>query len=270
MADINPIRLWRRFLALPNESLTKTLVFAFLVTFIASVFVSVSAVTLNPFYQANLDREQRARMSGMIAALAGMSDIMSGVSVDELEVRIVDLASGTFATGVDPVSYDQREAARDPNRSLTLPEEADIAGIRQRANYAPVFILRQDQALELVVLPMRGVGYQSMLYAFLALRADGNTIAGLTFYELGETPGLGARISDPDWLALWPGKMLADENGDIRISVVRGQAQSPLEIDGISGATRTGNGVSNMLHFWLGEYGFGPFLKRLQSGTLRL
>ncbi len=270
MAEIGPIRWWRRFLVLPNDSLTKTLIFAFLVTLTASVVVSLTAVTLKPFHQANLDRERQSRMAEMIAALDGMSVTLNAVSIDKLEVRIVDLASGTFAVNIDPASYDQREAARDPSRSLTLPREADIAGIGQRANFAPVFVLRRDHKLELVIFPVRGVGYQSMLYAFLALRSDANTIAGLTFYEQGETPGLGARVTDADWQALWPGKTLADENGDIRISVVRGQSRSPLEVDGISGATRTGNGVSNMLHFWLGEYGFGPFLRRVQAGTIRL
>lgn len=270
MADFNPIRLWKRFLALPNDDLGKTLIFAFLVTSVASVIVSVAAVTLTPFYQQNLDRERQARMEEMVASLSVMSDILSELKIDDFDVRIVDLTSGTFAKDIDPTSYNQREAARDPNQSLSLPRESDIAGIRQRANFAPVYILRRDQALEMIVFPVRGVGYQSMLYAFLAIEADANTIAGLSFYEQGETPGVGARITEPDWQALWPGKTLADENGDIQISVVRGRAQGLYEVDGISGATRTGNGVSNMLHFWLGDFGFGPFLKRIQAGEIRL
>ena len=270
MVDLNPIRWWKRFLAQPNDDLGKTLIFALLVTFAASVIVSVAAVTLTPFYQENLDRERQARMEQMIASLSVMPDILRELNIDDFEVRIIDLANGTFVKDIDPISYNQREAARDPNRSLFLPRETDIASIRQRANFAPVYILYRDEALELIVLPVRGVGYQSMLYAFLALKADANTIAALSFYEQGETPGVGTRIADPDWQALWPGKTLADENGDIRISVVRGRAQGSFEVDGISGATRTGNGVSNMLRFWLGDYGFGPFLKRIQAGEIGL
>lgn len=268
MSDMNPIRWWRRLLALPNDSLTKTLVVAFLITFTASIFVSIAAVTLRPFHLANLESERQARMAAMVAALPGMGDILTGAGVDKLEVRIVDLASGEFSADIDPSTYDQREAARDPDLSSAIPDEADVAGLKQRANFAQVFVLRREGALQLVVLPVRGVGYQSMLYAYLALEADGNTIAGLTFYEQGETPGIGARIEEPEWLALWPGKALADENGEIRITVVRGEAVGPFEVDGISGATRTGNGVSNMLHFWLGDYGFGPFLARLRAGEV--
>lgn len=268
MSDLNPINWWRSLLALPNDSLTKTLVVAFLVAFTASIFVSIAAVTLRPFHVANLENERQERLAVMVAALPGMGDILTGAGVDNMEVLIVDLASGEFTPDIDPATFDQREAARDPALSSTIPSEADVAGIKQRADFAQVIILRKDGKLQLVVLPVRGVGYQSMLYAYLAIKADGNTIAGLTFYEQGETPGIGTRILEPEWLELWPGKQLADENGEIRISVVRGEAVGLFEVDGISGATRTSNGVSNMLHFWLGDYGFGPFLARLRDGEV--
>ncbi len=268
MSELNPINWWRRLLALPNDSLTKTLVMAFLVAFTASIFVSIAAVTLRPFHIANLENERQERLAAMVAALPGMGDILTGAGVDDMEAHIVDLASGYFATHIDPATFDQREAARDPALSTSIPSEADVAGIKQRADFAQVIILRKDGDLQLVVLPVRGVGYQSMLYAYLAINADGNTIAGLTFYEQGETPGIGTRILEPEWLELWPGKQLADETGEIRISVVRGEAIGLFEVDGISGATRTSNGVSNMLHFWLGDYGFGPFLARLRDGEV--
>ena len=62
---------------------------------------------------------------------------------------------------------------------------------------------------------------------------------------------------------------LADEEGNLRIAVVQGGAKQPYEVDGISGATRTGRGVANLLRFWLGELGFGPFLKRLAAGEVK-
>ncbi|MCF6343454.1 MAG: Na(+)-translocating NADH-quinone reductase subunit C [Devosiaceae bacterium] len=265
MPDLNPFNWWRRLLALPNDNLTKTLVIAFLVIFTASIIVSFTAVTLRPFHVANLEKERQASLSAIIASLPGMDNILADAGVNFIEIHVVDLASGEFATTIDPTTFDQREAARDPTLSSTIPAEADVAGIKRREDYAQVFILRKDDDIQLVVLPVRGVGYQSMLYAYLALEADINTIAGLTFYEQGETPGIGARIEEAEWLALWPGKQLADENGEIKISVVRDKAVGPFEVDGISGATRTSNGISNMLHFWLGDYGFGPFLAKLRA-----
>ena len=120
----------------------------------------------------------------------------------------------------------------------------------------------------LLVLPVRGSGYQSLIRAYLALEPDLRTVAALTVVEQGETPGLGSRIADPAWQALWAGKRIADEDGDIVIEVVRGEADGPYEVDGVTGATRTGNGITDMLHFWLGEWGYEPFLDRVATEGL--
>jgi Na+-transporting NADH:ubiquinone oxidoreductase subunit C len=99
----------------------------------------------------------------------------------------------------------------------------------------------------------------------LALEADLTTVAALTILEQGETAGLGARIEEPEWQAQWQGKQVANEEGETVIAVVRGKAANAYEVDGISGASRTGNGVTNMLRYWLGDHGFGPFLERLKQ-----
>lgn len=265
MADLNPLAWWRRFLALPNDSRTKTFGVALFVALFAAMAVSVTAVALKPRQLANLDRERQARMEAMLAAVPGMADILRA-SGGALETRLVDLESGSFVTDIEPARYDPRAAAADPERSIALPREADVAGIGRRAKLAPVYLLRRGKEVVLVVLPVYGSGYQSTIYAYLALTDDLRTVAALTVYEQGETPGLGARVVDPDWQALWPGKTIADETGAIRISVVRGQASGPYEVDGITGATHTSTGVTNMLRFWLGDHAFGPFLTKLRSG----
>ena len=117
-----------------------------------------------------------------------------------------------------------------------------------------------------MILPVRGTGYQSTLKGYLALEADLNTVAALTFYEQEETPGLGSRIEESAWQALWPGKQLADAEGVIRIEVVKGAGGGVHEVDGISGATRTGIGITNLMRFWLGPDGYGPYLERLRTG----
>jgi Na+-transporting NADH:ubiquinone oxidoreductase subunit C len=170
---------------------------------------------------------------------------------------------------MDPVTYDQRAAAQDPQSSLAIPKKADVAGIGRRAKHATVFVRQRWGKSELIVLPVHGVGHQSTLYGYLALRGDGNTIAAFNIYEHGETPGYGARVTEPAWRSLWPGKRLTDEtdeSGAIKIAVVRGTASGIHQVDGISGATRTGNGITNMLRFWLGDYGFAPFLERVRAG----
>ncbi|MOA31350.1 Na(+)-translocating NADH-quinone reductase subunit C [compost metagenome] len=118
---------------------------------------------------------------------------------------------------------------------------------------------------------MRGYGLWSTLYGFLALKGDLNTVVGLGFYQHGETPGLGGEVDNPKWKALWNGKSLFDEQGQLAIQIIKGSvdAQSPNashQVDGLAGATLTSKGVHNLLHFWLGENGFGPFLAKLNNG----
>jgi Na+-transporting NADH:ubiquinone oxidoreductase subunit C len=117
------------------------------------------------------------------------------------------------------------------------------------------------------------MGLWSTLYGYLALEPDARTIQGLTFYKHGETPGLGGEVDNPRWKALWPGRLASDEDGTPKIAVVKGRAGSvsedPYHVDGLSGATITSNGVTNLMHFWLGKNGFGPYLdkQRAQGGS---
>jgi Na+-transporting NADH:ubiquinone oxidoreductase subunit C len=268
MVSANRFNLWRRFLAAPNDSAGKTLVVALLVALASSLVVSFTAVTLKPLQVANLERERQARLAAMIATLPGMEEILREAGAESLEVRVVDLSTGTYATDIDPATYDQRAAAADPDLSQALSPDTDIAGLKRRANFAPVYLIGSAGAPALVVLPVHGSGYQSTLYGYLALEGDANTVAGLTFYEQGDSPGMGARVEEAEWQALWAGKSIADETGRILIAVVQGKATGPYQVDGISGATRTSDGVTNLLQFWLGENGFGPFLTLFKAGEI--
>jgi len=264
----SPIAAWRRFLARPNGDRVKTLGIAFLVAFCAALLVSTASVLLKPRQQAHIEAARQAQLDRMLDTLPGLRDLMLEAGVDALQTRLVNLETGSFATGIDPATFDPRAAAQDPATSIDLPPEADIAGLKRRATLAPVYLLESDGELKVIVLPVEGAGYQSTIRAYLALEADLNTIAALTIYEQGDTPGLGARITEPAWAALWPGKQIADGTGEVVISVVRGQATTPYEVDGIAGATRTSSGVHNMLRFWLGPYGYGPFLETLKAEGL--
>lgn len=266
MSHKSPLALWRRFLALPNDSRAKTLGVAFLVSLVAAIAVSTTAVVLKPRQDAHIQAVREAKLAAMIATLPGLADVMRETGAETLETAIVALDTGAIAPGIDAAQFDFLAAQTDPAQSQPLAAANDIALIGQRPDFAPVYLLRGADGLALVVLPVYGKGYQSMIRAYLALHADLRTIAALSIYEQGETPGLGSRISDPAWQALWAGKQTADAQGQVTITVVRGAATSALEVDGITGATRSTTGVTNLVRFWLGNQGFGPFLKRLKAG----
>ena len=118
------------------------------------------------------------------------------------------------------------------------------------------------------IFPIEGKGLWSTLYGFLAVNKDLNTVEGIIFYAHGETPGLGGEIENPRWTGLWPGKKVFDKDGSPAISVVKGQAKpgDPYQVDGLSGATITARGVMHLVRFWMGDEGYGNYLKT-QSST---
>jgi len=258
----------RTVFALPNDDARKTLAVALVLCLVCSVVVSVTAVTLRPLQERNaalaLKRE--------VVELAGLGG--PGMTLEQafgrIETRLVDLDSGRFVEGADPLTYSYRDAALDPTRSSAVGEN-DLAGIRRRPDRMPVYLVREDGRLETIVLPVYGAGLWSTMHGLLAIAPDGRTAKGLTFYEQRETAGLGSEVASPRWLARWPGKTLIGPDGEPVIRVVKGNVdpQAPnadRRVDGLSGATLTSNGVTNLLRFWLGERGYGPFLDRIRAG----
>jgi len=233
--------------------------------------VSTAAVLLKPIQQANQALERKRN----ILAVAGLSVPRAEVDAlfERFEARAVDLATGRFTDGVDVATYDQRRAAADPATSTPVPRDEDIAGIGRRARLAVVYLLRgEDDRIAQVILPVHGYGLWSTLYGFLSVEGgDMNTVAGIRFYEHAETPGLGGEVDNPRWRDRWRGKAIFGEDGSVRLSLVKGavdtsRPQALYEVDGLAGATLTARGVTNLIHYWLGKQGFGPFLANLREG----
>ena len=255
-------------LDMPNDSPMKIVIVAVVLCLVCSVVVSAAAIGLRPLQEAN---EQLA-IKRNILQVAGL--MRPGASIDEMfkqiEPRAVDLRTGEFTDAVDASVYNQREAARDPAMSDALPIAEDIAGIRRKAHYATVYLVRGDDGkVSAVILPIHGYGLWSTLYGYLAVKPDGREIVGMQFYEHAETPGLGGEVDNPKWRGQWPGKLLLDDDDTLRIEVVKGTASTGPEgihqVDGLAGATLTARGVNNLVRYWAGENGFGPFLKNLQK-----
>ncbi len=253
-----------------NDSIGKTLFVAIALSLVCAVILSMAVVLLKPVQEANktLDRKRN------ILAAAGM--LVEGKSVEEqfarVQTRVVDLRTGKFADeGVDPAKYDQRKAAKDPARSDALTPEQDLGKIYRREQYSLVYLIQDAQgAIEKIVLPIRGYGLWSTLYGFIALKSDTNTVVGIGFYEHGETPGLGGEVDNPRWKAIWPGKQVY-RDGEVQLTVSKGTvdpsaANAAWQVDGLAGATLTSRGVTNLVHFWLGENGFEPFLNNFRAG----
>ena len=251
------------------ESTSRTLLVAFLVCVLCSALVSTTAVLLEPRQRATREREREQGILAIVARSPGLAELVEGRAGARLEARVVELATGEFADHMDASSFDARRAANDPLLGTALAPDQDPARLGRRSRFAVVDLVEVDGRNELVILPIHGGGYASTIRGYLALAGDTNTVAGLTFFEHGETPGLGGEIDDADWLASWVGKLVRDDTGRIRLGVAPDDvdpksAEAPYQVDGLTGATRTCDGVTAMVRYWLGEDGFGPFLARLR------
>lgn len=253
-----------------RETFSRTIWVVLAVCLVCSIIVAGSAVGLRTTQLANKEKDKQSN----ILAVAGLETdkSISEIFATNIQTKLVDLATGNFVENVDAASYDQRKAAKDPKQSIKLSAQQNIAKIGRRANLAAVYLVSNDQGeLQRIILPVHGAGLWSTMYAFVAIKADGNTVEAITYYDQGETPGLGGEVENPRWRSLWTGKELFDAQGLPAIRIIKGHASedSKHEIDGLSGATLTSVGVQNTFEFWLGSAGFGTFLSKVREGALK-
>lgn len=260
----------------PKNSNAKTLTVALVLCLVCSVMVSAVAVGLKSQQQRNVQLDQNKN----ILIAAGLADDNTPANkVHELSAdfkpRLIHLKEGRFATdeelakaGINDVTtYNADAASKRPGLGNALEE--DPARLSYTPVYAKVYVKEKaDGTPELMVLPIKGYGLWGTIFGFLTLESDLNTIKGVSFYSHKETPGLGSRITEPNWRALWQGRPIYDDKGEIIFGVVKNGAAKPNPnyIDGISGATLTGRGVHNFIQFWLGDEGYKPFLDNLKNG----
>ncbi len=252
-----------------KESLGRVVSVALALCVVCSVVVSGAAVVLKPTQEINKTRDLKRNI--LMAAGLYNAELTIEEQFERVDARVVDITTGEYATDIDPAGFDQRAAAKNPATSLSLDGDADIANIIRQSRYAMVYLVNDDRgALDKVILPVHGYGLWSTLYGFIALESDANTIAGLGFYEHGETPGLGGEVDNPRWKNLWQGKKVY-RDGAVAITVKKGSVDpraddAAWEVDGLSGATLTSRGVSNLVQYWLGDGGFEPYLRNLREG----
>lgn len=245
--------------------------FAVAVCLICALFVSGSAVSLKDRQEANvvLDRQKK------VLAVAGL--MKDGQKMDATEIaavfeksirpRVVTLETGEVDPSIEAASFSQKQEMADPATSRVAPENG--AKVARIPNHGLVFDVVEDGKLEAMILPIEGKGLWSTLYGYIALAPDANTVVGITFYKHGETPGLGGEVDNPGWKAKWPGRKAFNERWQPAIGVKKGMAgppaTDPYQVDGLSGATITSRGVTELVRFWLGDNGFGPYLANYRA-----
>ncbi|MEN8258716.1 MAG: Na(+)-translocating NADH-quinone reductase subunit C [Thermodesulfobacteriota bacterium] len=252
-------------------SVRKTFGVAFLLCIVCALLVSSAAVLLRPRQEMNrtLDLKKNILLAGGLLkdAKAGRQEIEE--AFDNVEAVVVDLESGDMVAGLEPAAFDPRRPVVDPALRHLIPTALDKAKIKVRSRYGVIYLVKENGETRQIILPVQGKGLWSTLYGFIALAKDTKTVKGITFYQHGETPGLGGEVDRPEWQAQWQGKIVFDPEWLPNIRLVKGGKDADPEVaahqvDAISGATITSRGVENMLLYWLGQDGFGPFLAQMR------
>ena len=259
-----------------NDTITKTLGVTLGLSLACSVLVSSAAVFLKPTQVENqlLDLQKNVlAISGLEKEPQAMSSAEIMERFKDVTPKLVDIKTGQYYSGsdIDPETYSQQNAAKDPAQSTALKAGEDVAGIFRQANIAKIYEVVEQGKVKTVILPIHGRGLWSTLYGYIALEDDLKTVSGFGFYSHAETPGLGGEVDNAKWKASWIGKAVYGDDGQVKVKVIKGAVDpsSPnaiYEVDGLSGATLTSVGVSNLVQFWLGKNGFGPFLANLKKG----
>lgn len=234
---------------------------------LCSAIISLIAIQLRSVQNENVVKDMQKK----IVSSAGLQLEYGSVENAMMNIKtiVVDLDQGKIVD-INPNSYELSKELREEGKYKFLSAENDIASIKKREKYSKVYIEYKDDKINTLILPVRGYGLWGILYGYLAIESDFNTVAGLEFYEHKETPGLGAEIDNPKWKALWKGKKIYQENGEVSLKVIKGNVLASsdnvnYEVDGLSGATLTCNGVTNLIAYWMGSDGFLNFINNLRE-----
>lgn len=230
----------------------QTFRFAIIITLTCSLLLAGAATLLKPRQQENIKLDIKKN----ILLSAGI--VKSGVELTRDDINAL------YAKNI-------RSEVLDKNGVKV--EGKTPADIDPKANTGDMALYKwvDGDAVKAFIIPVSGKGLWSTIYGYLAINPDGVTVKGLTFYQHGETPGLGGEIDKKYFTDSFIGKRIVDESGALKsVSVVRGKVKDVVpeseyayNVDGISGATLTGRGVSNFLKKDLTTY--EPFFKILRA-----
>ncbi len=255
-----------------KDSTVKTITVAAVLCLVCSILVATAAVKLRPLREKNqrLDIQKNLLLAANVLDKNNVSEsaIIDGFS--KVQGLVIEFATGDVAGQYQADSFDQAKARSDAALGIDIPRDKDLAGLKRRSRFGKVYKIKENGVVTQIVLPISGKGLWSTLYGFLSLAPDTKTIKGIGFYKHGETPGLGGEIENPSWQAIWTGKIALNDQFVPQIDVIKGTVDSSNskadhQIDGLSGATITSRGVEQLINYWLGDNGYGPYLANLRK-----
>ena len=234
-----------------QQSNAYVIIFSAILTVVLGGLLAFAAVGLKPAQKKQEDLFKKKSILGAVIEISPEDDVLA---IYEKEIRsyVVD-ANGKKVDEVDGVKLvaENIEVGKEFKKA---PED----------RLYPVFEkMDKDGKLQCYIFPIYGNGLWDRIYGYMAIQQDGITVQGAVFDHIGETPGLGARITEKAFQARLVGKKIKDDSGTlVGITILKGEGSnptSPHEMDGLSGATITAKGVEKMIYNYMGHY--QPFLE---------
>lgn len=229
-----------------KESNSYIFMYSTILVVVAAAVLAVAAVGLRPFQKKNQEIE---KMQQLLTAVGIENDVKNAEElykkyfVQELTVNKKGEVLSTYEN--ETLKGEVRPFNVELSKELAKGEEANL----------PIFICNQE-GKTVYVVPVHGKGLYDAIWGNVAIEEDLNTVRGVLFDHKGETPGLGAEITNPAFPAQFKGKKIF-ENDEVKLAVVKGQKteeEKQYQADAVTGATNTSNGVSNMLKDCLSNY----------------
>ncbi len=228
-------------MAINKNSNVYIITYATVMVVIVAAILATAAMVLKPFQEYNIKLEKQVA-------------ILSSLSAEDKEYDSFITAIALDANGEVITSIEGEEVLNLLN---------DLKASQEAGTY-PLFLAEDGR----VVIPVTGQGLWGPVWGYVALEGDKSTISGVVLDHAGETPGLGAEIATPSHQDKYPGKTIFEGDTFTSVTLVKGGTNSSRsgfahEVDGISGGTKTADGVSEMFRTSLGAY--VPYLKSSQS-----
>lgn len=237
-----------------QQSNAYIITFSVILTVVLGLLLSGTSQVLGPMQKEAIALDTKKQILGAVIPV----EEIGAMKPQEINAYYESHISSTV------VDIEGKEVTEQAGVAVTA-ESVDIAkNYKKPADQRlyPVFKYHDEGSPEQVksyIFPLYGAGLWDAIWGYIALDTDMNTIGGITLAHAGETPGLGARITEPEVQSRYEGKTIYDESGTlVGVEMQKGEGKdysdSPHQVDGMSGATITGKGVNNMLKNYLGHY----------------
>lgn len=234
-------------MAINKESNGFTFGFAIMLVVVVGTVLALLAMGLKPIRVKNGEVKKKMEILKAMMDLdkAGVTRANAAIEfekyVDLSKAVVLDM-NGKVKEGVDPFTIDIQKEYKDKK-------------IKEADKSYPLFVGTLD-GKTLYIIPVIGKGLWGPIWGNICLDEDMNTIKGASFGHKGETPGLGAEITQPFFIDRWIGEQLFDETGEFaKFEIVKdGSGKNPKKVDGITGGTITSKGVEEMANRCLSVY----------------